>query len=809
VKTLIAILALCALPPLYYASYFPFTRTIAAPGDNSFELATRLLAAGAWRSGTLPLWNPLALCGTPFAADPQTGVLYPLNILYLILPPAPASNITLLLHFSLAGILMFWYLRNLNASRTGSLLGAITYMFSGFLVAHASHTAMQNAAVWAPLVLLCVTEAMRRPPGGFMILGAVAVALQVLAGHLQVVVLTTVPVLLLTCVPPRECGVRAAARLRAPLAIFIAGFLLASALLFPAFEYMRLSPRAQMSYGEFVSYSFHPFLIPLLFFPGAFGGMTPTLFGPVYWGPWNLPELGGGFCGIAPLALAAIAVIALRRSDRAVRAHTVMALAAFALVLGKYNPLYRLMYYVPIYNLFRCPSRNWLTYDFALAALAAFGLDALMERRHGVSAPAVRRAARIVISGLLCIIAACGAFLALFPSFISTPSIPSLHCVLDYIAPPFVETLKGISLRSNAFLFPLAIMCATAMLLHLLSSGHRVRIVCMLFFPLALMDLMSFGIVHRAMGARTERFLDPRHYPEPVKEMIAMGARSGEFRICPFVPDPDSPGNSLAAPRNLFYEIPSCAGYGPLRVMKYQELTGSDWRGRTPDSFVSNVALFSMLNLRYLICAGQFGPRIEGYRGPDGLPPYRKIWEGEGQSIYENRHCLPRAWLVTRARAVSGFDEARGILVNPSAGFNPREEALVETTGPLPPLGPGRGTVDRVQSRPNYITLNATAQHPNLLVFSEIYYPGWNAFVDGKKAALVPVNGILRGIFIPAGNHHVALLYAPLSVRLGLACSGGTCAAIVLGAVASRLIKRRGRRAVASCAARARFRPGP
>ncbi|MEI6633346.1 MAG: hypothetical protein WCP22_05935 [Chlamydiota bacterium] len=655
-------------------------------------------------------------------------------------------------------------------------------MFSGFMICHIGHTAMQNAAVWTPLILLCINESIQRRSGRFLILGALAVAFQVLAGHLQVVVLTTIPAMVLTWLPPHEHGPRApaAARMRTFIAIFLIGFLLSALLLIPSFEYMRLSPRKDISYEEFTSYSFHPFLILFLFFPNALGTEISSLFGDRYWGPWNLPELGGGFCGIIPVALAAIALIVLRKSRSAVRTHAIMAVVAFALVLGKYNPLYRLMYYVPLYNLFRCPSRNWVSYNLALAVLAAFGLDAILGRCTGISPGAVRRATGLVITALLCILVVSSAFLALFPSFITTINIPSFRSILDYASPRFGQMLKGITLRSNAFLFPLLIMGAAAMLLHLVRSGYRAGAICMLLFALNWIDLMSFGGLHWAMNYHTERLFDTRYYPPPVQMLLSLGARSGEFRVCPYRPDLRSPGNSLAAIMNTFYGIPSSAGYGPLGISRYMELVGSDWVGCTTDQFVSNIPLFSMLNLRYLLCAEELGSRIESYREPGDRAPYRKIWEGDEQAIYENTDWLPRAWLVARARAVRSYAEARGILTDPSAGFNPREEALVQMENPLPPLAPSAGTVDRVRTLPNEITVAYRAPGPNILVLSEIHYPGWKARVDGIDAKILQVNGILRGVIAPGGAHEVEFRYRPRSFIAGLACSGATVAALLL-----------------------------
>jgi len=737
-RTALAILAICVLPAVYFAGYFPFTKEAIAPGDSFCELALRRLAANYWRDGIVPLWNPLSRCGTPLAADPQSGALYPLNLPYLALSPTAASNLTILLHFSLAGILMFWYLRRAKASGAASLLGAVTFMFSGFLTAHKSHTAMQNAAAWLPLILLCVSEAIRRPRSGFALLGAAAVAMQIFAG----------------------------------------GGLLAAVLLVPAFEYARLSPRATMSYPDFTSYSFHPFLVPLLLFPNALGAEAPTVFGNYYWGPWNLSELGAGFCGIAPLALAVVAVTALFRSSRTVRLHAVTALAALLLSFGGYTPLYRLLYRVPVYNLFRCPSRNLLVFCFAVAALAAFGLDALTGRHAGVSAPAVGRAARRVVAGLVCVIAASVAFLALLPSFIAATSFSAEYSALSNLTPRLREILESVNLRSNAFLFPLTVMAATAFLLPALGACRRLL---PLLFALVFVDLMSFGSLHGANPPRADGCLGEGGRHTGIDELVTRGACSGEFRVCPFIPEPSSPGNSLATVLNLFHGIPSSGGYGPLCVGRYATLADSDLMGHTPDRFAANLALVSMLNLRYFLCAAALGPRLEAYPGPGGRSPYRKVWEGGGQAIYENPFCLPRAWLVAKVRGAKDFTEARAILSDPSAGFDVWREAIVNSADPLPPLGPERGEVDSLRTAPNRITLTYTAPSPNLLVLSEIFYPGWRALIDGTQAAIFPANGILRGIWAPPGSHAVEVSYEPGSFRLGLGCSAAAGLALLIG----------------------------
>jgi uncharacterized membrane protein YfhO len=53
-------------------------------------------------------------------------------------------------------------------------------------------------------------------------------------------------------------------------------------------------------------------------------------------------------------------------------------------------------------------------------------------------------------------------------------------------------------------------------------------------------------------------------------------------------------------------------------------------------------------------------------------------------------------------------------------------------------------------------------------VLSEIYDPGWHAYIDGERTKVYQTNDILRGIAIPAGNHKIVFRYEPDSLRFGL-----------------------------------------
>ena len=63
--------------------------------------------------------------------------------------------------------------------------------------------------------------------------------------------------------------------------------------------------------------------------------------------------------------------------------------------------------------------------------------------------------------------------------------------------------------------------------------------------------------------------------------------------------------------------------------------------------------------------------------------------------------------------------------------------------------------------------MTTTTSAAGELVLADAYYPGWEAYVDGKPATIYPADVALRGVFVPAGTHTVTMEYSPESVTLG------------------------------------------
>ena len=91
---------------------------------------------------------------------------------------------------------------------------------------------------------------------------------------------------------------------------------------------------------------------------------------------------------------------------------------------------------------------------------------------------------------------------------------------------------------------------------------------------------------------------------------------------------------------------------------------------------------------------------------------------------------------------------------------------------------------------PDEITIETESTHPGYLFLSEVFYPGWKAFVNEQPKRVLRGNYLFRVVEIPAGTNKVVLVFEPLSVKLGL---GTTILAVLalIGASLSRVLRRR------------------
>ena len=82
---------------------------------------------------------------------------------------------------------------------------------------------------------------------------------------------------------------------------------------------------------------------------------------------------------------------------------------------------------------------------------------------------------------------------------------------------------------------------------------------------------------------------------------------------------------------------------------------------------------------------------------------------------------------------------------------------------------------------PNELRYRSRLHSEQAVIFSEIYYPkGWKLTVDGQPAEIFRADWILRGAFIPAGEHEIVMRFEPQSYETGAAVSRASSIALYI-----------------------------
>jgi hypothetical protein len=359
-------------------------------GDAFFyTLPLRTTAWAMIKHGTLPIWTPLVLSGYPMLAMTQLGLGYPLTWAYLCLPNYWAEQIFIFAPFILAPAFTYAYARTTGRTPTAALLAGLSYGYGGLMTnSHGINGIPTNALLWLPLMLVALERARTRRFVPSLLLATLAYTCSVLTGHgqsfLQVGMLALAYALFLALEPAARLTdaltdktTDAAAQTRLswarwrPLFVTVSAIALAGGVaawqILETMRAARRSIRSTLSYDVFTAGSFAPAeTLRSLIVPLAHYVEVTTYQAPL----------------VCALGVVAIACAIRRRAgcDARVFFWCGCALGAWWLMLGGYTSLYRLLYHVPIFNLFRYPSRHAFEWTFALSMLGAYGWDAVGTR---------------------------------------------------------------------------------------------------------------------------------------------------------------------------------------------------------------------------------------------------------------------------------------------------------------------------------------------------------------------------------------------------------------------------------------------
>ena len=115
-------------------------------------------------------------------------------------------------------------------------------------------------------------------------------------------------------------------------------------------------------------------------------------------------------------------------------------------------------------------------------------------------------------------------------------------------------------------------------------------------------------------------------------------------------------------------------------------------------------------------------------------------------------------------------DDATALAAMQSDSFNPRAIAYLAEPPPFAPIPNAALITPTVEPRdPEHQSISIQTPTDGLLMLSEVYYPGWQATVDGSPVSILRADLALRAIPVRAGTHRVDLIFDPWSVKIGIA----------------------------------------
>jgi len=374
--------------PVFYFLPALLHHLVLGPDDGMlFNVPLRVTAANILRSGSLPLWNPYIFGGMPLFATAQGGLLFPLNWFYLIFSPAVATDLMVVSTYMVAALGAYLFARRIEQSIAGAVVTSLVWQFGSFLIGQVSHINIVHTAALLPWVLWALQRYVENGSRRRGALLALLVAIQIFAGHQQTFVYT----FLLVCAYAIIMALvdsQFRKRYLKSLAFIGTGVMLAAVQILPTFELLRNSPRATATYDFFSSFSMPVRFVSTFLAPYVMGGGDGRLFRAPYIGQAYYTEYVA-YAGVLAMMLVLSSVVF--KPDKRTMFWVVAGLVGLLLAFGRDAPfqVYRLIYYVPVLNLFRVPARHLVEVNFAVAILAGRGLTVLSEMR-GVRKTATR-----------------------------------------------------------------------------------------------------------------------------------------------------------------------------------------------------------------------------------------------------------------------------------------------------------------------------------------------------------------------------------------------------------------------------------
>ena len=435
--------------------------------------------------------------------------------------------------------------------------------------------------------------------------------------------------------------------------------------------------------------------------------------------------------------------------------------------------------YVPMYAKFRTVASILVIAEFTIPLLAMMAVKECLSTLNNSNTPGIPKKLLKYIGISFLLTAGIAAVFAMMPGlffdYISVAERQALSQIpADQLTPLIADITKvrQIIFSADCWRSVLIITVGTVLMILALRKTIKTDYAIAAMAVLCLVDMWQVD----------KRYLNdgmfvPKSEREAPQQMTAtdeqiLKDKTLDYRVLNFA------SNTFNENETSYYHK-SVGGYHAAKLRRYQELIeryiSPEMRKTMPTlaaaggnmNEVKGDSIFpvlNMLNTRYFIMPLQGGQTMP----------------------LQNPYAFGNAWFVDKLTFVDNANQE----LDKVGQIDLRHEAVsslrwnVEGCSNNQGVSDNSGKVTLTSYEPNELKYDVSSQKGGIIVFSEIYYPGWTATVDGQETEIGRVDYVLRALAVKAGSHKVVLTFKPKSIAVTEAIAYTALALLVVAVLA-------------------------
>ncbi len=429
---------------------------------------------------------------------------------------------------------------------------------------------------------------------------------------------------------------------------------------------------------------------------------------------------------------------------------------------------------IPMYNKFRAVSSILVIAEFTIPLLAILTLKEILTKPELLKEKLKYIYISFGLTGGLALLFAIAPRL-FFPTYIPGNEMAALQNALpaDQLSPIIanLEEMRVHLFTSDAWRSFFIVTIGTLLLLAYNAKKLKAT------WTVAAIALLCLG----DMWSVNKRYLyDEQFIPKSEQtatfrktqtDELILQDPSLDYRVLNFA------GNTFEE-NNTSYWHKSVGGYHAAKLRRYQEMIDhhiakemqaayqevATAGGQMDSVNAAKFPVLNMLNTKYFIFpAGQ-----------------------QGQTVpIENPYTFGNAWFIDKIQYVNNANEE----IDAIGQVDLQQTAIVDSKFKEALKGVNEGYKDSLSTtrltsyEPNQLVYETSSPQDGIVVFSEIYYPGWTATIDGKPADIARADYILRAMNVPAGKHTIEMRFDPQSLHITEGIAYGAMALLLVGVI--------------------------